>query len=977
MSDHAQEDTSVAIPPRRKLIAVPGRRSGKFRLVDFLIVVFCISGAVYSFNLFRLDLFSAITLQNEENIGTIILKNNIVQRRLAHRVLWERLAVDSPVFLGDLIRVAEFSSATIYIEGTHINLNENTLIRIQRAPAEEEAVFHIALDEGSLSLAADEQGETIMLNLMGQQIQASPGTVLNAEVREETMVLAVSEGAVLLVSEYVTREVVSGTVIAVDAEGTERTDPAAVILNPPPNARFLNNTLHPLPINFFWSRLHLDPDEPLRLEIAEDRNFTRIIHAVGNLDDRAQAFLDTGIWHWRLSFDDIVLSTGRVTVTGAKGPELLSPIMNSVYRFQTDLPAVRFQWSEIEGASSYLFQASLTPNFISPEISANARAAFFIKLNMEPGTWYWRVMPVFPPIYDGIAAFSPVASFHIEQVPEPVTDEAGVIVEEVQEELLIVLPQPIEIRLLAPADGVTLTAPPGQTQQQTIFTWGSDGEEVLSRFVLSRNSDPLAGPPAVEISNPQGRTLSLPQLESGRWYWTVEAQAANGMISAAPARHFDVVAVPIGVNLLIPAQGVTLTAPPGLAALQQQTIFSWGSNGEELQSRFVLSRSSNPLAGTPAVQISNPQGRVVSLPQLESGRWYWTVEAQGANGLVTAAPARHFDVSTVPIGINLVAPAQGAALSAPPGQALPQTIFTWGSNGQEVQSRFILSRNSNPLVGTPAVQISNPQGRIVSLPQLEGGRWYWTVEAQGANGIVTAAPVRHFDVSTVPIGINLVTPAQGVTLPGLTALRQQTIFSWGSNGEEVQSRFVLSRNSNPLVGPPAVQVANPQGRTVSLDRLEPGLWFWTVEAQAANGLVTTAETRQFYVAAIPLLAAPLNRLPTAGHRIGIQQLRTQTHIVFNWSPVPGANAYIFALYEQTPAGRREIIRTQPETQTSWTLDDLRVLDPGTFIWQVEAVNRGLNNVIEQRGIIAENHFVLDVPLPGPVQVQEPGILYGR
>jgi len=69
---------------------------GKFRFVDFFVVLFCLSGAVYSVNLFRLDLFQTINKQNESPIGIVYIKRNIVQRRLSDRVIWDRLLPESP-----------------------------------------------------------------------------------------------------------------------------------------------------------------------------------------------------------------------------------------------------------------------------------------------------------------------------------------------------------------------------------------------------------------------------------------------------------------------------------------------------------------------------------------------------------------------------------------------------------------------------------------------------------------------------------------------------------------------------------------------------------------------------------------------------------------------------------------------------------------------------------------------------------------
>ena len=654
--------------------------SARFRLKDILIVVFCLSGAVYSLNLFRLDLFNTVSLQNEQPVGTITIKQNIVQRRVANRVLWDRLAVESPVYLGDLIRVAELSSATLNIDNKQIDINENTLIRIQRSLGEE-GLFEIELTEGSLSLSTGTDGGSIMLNLMGRQVEAAPGTILNAAAGTEGMSLQVNEGTVLFIEEEGSREVPSGTMIALNTQGAQRAEPAAVILKPLPNARFLKSTAQPVSIDFSWRRLNLRPDDSLRLEISADRNFSRIIHVIGGLDIFAQAALESGLWHWRLCLADAVLSAGRLTVTEAAGPQLLSPVTDSLYRYNNEFPALRFQWSQIAEASSYIFEASLIPDFINPQITRQTGAVFIVDSSMGPGTWYWRVKPVFPPVYDGSAAYSQVSFFRIEQ--------SGI-----SETLVIELPEPI------------------------------------------------------------------------------------------------------------------------------------------------------------------PEPEPVPQPE-------------------------------------------------------------------------------------PVVEEPEPAEEVI------------------------------------PAEIRLLAPARGATLPGLSALREQTIFSWEYDGEINNARFILSRNSNPLSGRPYLERSNP-GRTIRVDRLEEGNWYWTVVAQTADGLsVSAAEPRQLRVLPIPLLPAPDNRLPAAGSRIGIEQLRTQRNIVFRWAAVPGANAYIFTLYEQTRSGRRQIISTAPENRTSWTLDNVSELDRGTFVWQVEALNRGRNNVIEQRGRIGENSFILDVPLPGPVRLEEPGILYGR
>jgi hypothetical protein len=154
------------------------------------------------------------------------------------------------------------------------------------------------------------------------------------------------------------------------------------------------------------------------------------------------------------------------------------------------------------------------------------------------------------------------------------------------------------------------------------------------------------------------------------------------------------------------------------------------------------------------------------------------------------------------------------------------------------------------------------------------------------------------------------------------------------------------------------------------DQLIPGEY--EIYVRNPGGL----ETRGGTVIVINLLPAPGNLRPALGYRIGIEELRTQTSIVFSWSAVQGANAYIFTLYAETESGRRQITQTAPENRTSWTMENISTLGRGTFVWQVEAVNRSSSGTIEQRGRIGEGTFIIDIPRPGIIQIEEPGILYG-
>ena len=647
-----------------------GKKSdSKFRFTDFLVVLFCLSGAVYSINLFRLDLFQTLVGQNKTPIGEVTIKRNIVQRRMSDRVLWDRLVKASPVYSEDIIRVADNSEANLHIGGHYITLNENTLIRLRYNT--ETGEFHIDLTSGNIGLVTAPEGSNVVVNVMGRQVEAKPGTALNATTGNNGVALRVSEGTAAIKEKGRSRELNTGSTVSMDDEGSIRSEPGALVIQPRPNALYRKTGNEPLNVDFSWSRVNLQPNETLRLEIAEDRGFSHSVRTLNGLNDSARAALNTGLWNWRLNYksgaNGVILASGRFTITDASGPELLSPANNQRFFYETELPKLYFQWSHVDDVSYYIMEVDVTPEFRNPIIKKQTAVTSFTDSSLEEGIWYWRVTPVLFQTSEGGGVSSRTADFHV------------------------------------------------------------------IKGTGSRTPPPEEEPPPPE---------------------------------PAPA-------------------------PP---------------------------------------------------------------------------------------------PAPKPARSSPPKR------------------------------------------------------------------------------------VTLKSPNQETTLPGLTALRQQTVFQWNSEEAVAKSRFVLSRNANPLKGKPEIEILDPN-RIVRVDRLKEGVWYWTVEAKTPKGADITAQSpRSLRVLPIPLLAAPADRLPAERYRVGIEELKKVT-LNFKWSAVSGANAYIFTLYQETDKGRRQITQTGPENRTLWTAD-IKTLGRGNFIWQVEAVNVGQNNVIEQRGVKEEKRFVIDIPRPGPVQIIE-------
>ena len=545
-----------------------GNPERNFRLWELFLILLCLSSAAISVNLFWTDINQTINSRNDSKpIGTISIKDNNVQRRLGDRVLWGRLAIESPVYLGDLVRVAELSGATLNIGNTFINLGENTLIRVQQDP-EREGIFRIELSQGSMDLSSG--GTGITLDIMGKQVHVAPGSVLNASAGETGMVIQVSEGTVSVIEEEgETRELTTGMMVAADTEGREVIIPAVVVIRPKQTARFINSEPGPFKIDFAWSRINLTENDALQMEIARDRNYANVVQNINDLGDRAEINLDTGTWYWRILFKDELLSSGRISIADGSGPELINPMTGEQINYVTDLPQLRFQWSEKPGASSYILEVADTPDFINPVISRQTGTASLIDSSLTKGIWYWRVKPVFPVAFEGSSVFSAAASFHIEQSsekvelvwpepavievepepeppappPRPIPAVVPVVVPpppivEIEEEIPETPPEtpveeppmPLEApRDLQPRRGFRIGIEELKVKRSIDFEWSSVPGADAYIFTLSRKTD--TEPELIirtdPIENTKWTLESINILETGTFIWQVEAIRLN------------------------------------------------------------------------------------------------------------------------------------------------------------------------------------------------------------------------------------------------------------------------------------------------------------------------------------------------------------------------------------------------------------------------------------------------------------------
>jgi hypothetical protein len=258
----------------------------------------------------------------------------------------------------------------------------------------------------------------------------------------------------------------------------------------------------------------------------------------------------------------------------------------------------------------------------------------------------------------------------------------------------------------------------------------------------------------------------------------------------------------------------------------------------------------------------------------------------------------------------------------------PELRFRWEAPGEVLS--YILEAADNPDMTGPALRTEVRYNSQICSGLAEG-RWYWRVTpvfSAAYRGTVPASPVTPF---TIVRGDPPPPVLETAAAPSVTAAEEPS--------------------------PAAEEPPPPPPGIAAVARRPPS------PPEAPQGP--------------PLFPAVPDRKPENGRVIDPETLLESRTIVFSWNPVAGAETYVFTLFQETPSGERRSVVSADGPGTSYTLEDLSLLDLGDFVWQVEAVSRGADGTIERRGNPGENRFTIDIPLPAVPQARDPGILYGR
>ena len=392
------------------------KRRIKFKAVDYVIILLCLAGAVFSGAAFWREYNKTLYKLNEESVGIIIFKKRVAQRKFIDRGVWDRLKQTSPVYNGDTIRTIEQSEAIVIFqdEVTYLSMDASTMIQVFY---NNQSGASIDFSGGGLEVASENRN--IVISSGGSTIMLDGRARLNK--REQEFILSVFDGK----ASFDGTEIEAGSILAIDPNGELSTKPvismtsfasSAYVLGSPPTAP--GASTEAAPVVFSWNSINFSPDTFVVVEVAKDRGFNRMVETRDVSGASSVAIpLENGSYWWRAYPVDLnsgsrapvgsLYPSGTLEVVPAASAVLLSPSQGEEFTF-SGKPLIPFSWTAVGSASSYLLEISASADMSTPAVSRLVGENSVTQDGLDYGRWYWRITPVFPPqMKDSVGSASP------------------------------------------------------------------------------------------------------------------------------------------------------------------------------------------------------------------------------------------------------------------------------------------------------------------------------------------------------------------------------------------------------------------------------------------------------------------------------------------------------------------------------------------------------------------------------------------
>lgn len=939
------------------------KTKSKFSSVIFILSCLLICGV--SLYLFYAD-FNRTYVKNETEIATIHFKKKVAQRKFSDSVVWERLQVDSPLYNEDIIRTDSGSSAVLtFSNGASIDLGEHSMIQIFQGKDNE---LSLQVSGGTIVVDTKDAKDNIKVS-MGNNvvINLEKGSVLSTDSAGDQKSFVVHEGSGSVVSSDGKENVVfAGETISVDKNGSQKKLPVTV-MNVTQNQQVLFFDGGEKKVELELKADSSVTDKKIIIESSYTSDFSEIAERIeADASERSVPLsAQPGNLYWRIYPEDEIenATEGKLFIEQTSPPVLVSPSPDSVFELENYTEKITFTWKADRNTDFCRVEIYDENDTAAPIFSGEVSGTTFSYSQFYEGSFLWSVTPHYAANKNDFGSPSPQQKFSVTK--KQINDS------------------PV---LLFPQDNSVITL--DTKESGVLFGWKSDIKDSEYSFEISKDEDFRS---VLYDSQENGTRkqfdLSIGTMPEGNYFWRVARKSGENDFYSDVRRFSVVQYVPVTTQLVYPPDNFTVESEK-----LKSTQFSWKIAGdvpaESAECILQFSTRSdfeNKGDKNQFFEFKTSAANIKGI-QLAAGTYYWQIKIvdKTTNAEQAKTDARK---------ISVVSPLEPPAFVFPKNNG--EYVVTRDSAlkceweaVKEADSYSVKVYNAATNEIIAKVDSTGDTALEMRIPQYDelkrsGGELLLKYSVTAFSSEKENSPMRSSRNATQNCTlifaekVALASPLHNAEIAGLTAVRTPTQFTWTEDKNVYKKELILTKKMTNGTSRVVNTVQNPKSG-VSVRRLSPGDYTWTLRAESKDGVSLSAEEPfSFTVLPVPLRESVRLVSPENSFVIGPKYLKSNRKIVFEWKKDAAATDYEFTLYQKNKNGTLRKIISEKTRGTRFVFSDLAKLDVGTFEWHVISYTHARDGFEEQKSSTAKANFSISFDLPSTVKTIEPEEMYGN
>ena len=638
---------------------------------------------------------------NTKQIGKIVARRNIAERKYSTQVIWNEVFKDSKLYNFDTVRTADQSETVILLnDGTEITLNENSMIFLSLSEKEVDIKFMQGTINAKQTGAPGDKMQKVNIESGDSIISLKGGAVNLAQNKNDQIQMTVTSGTATLKTGDEEKLIKENQNILAGKDSIRLYD-LTIKLNAPENNRYVESAAKTATVNFSWERLK--GNYSTYLEIANNPAVIDPLYKKNVNGAASDAALPEGVYYWRVhainnANKKVEMSEIRkLTIINNRPVFLISPANKSIIKYHDAKPMINFLWSKNESISRYNLVISDKADMSSPVVNTPVDGNKISLNSLGQGAYFWRVVNINDVEQIKNNVTSPVYTFNVSKTEtvEP--------------------PVPV-----SPADGKAVH-PKSIVQKGLTFVWTRDQAVTETRLSIAEDKE-FSKSLYTRISRENYFRLS-DALKDGTYYWSLRGVMRDGSTTDVSAIRSFMVSQGGAITLIEPKDHAIILSKK--AQTGAEINFSWSK--AEIEGKYLI-QVSRDRAFKKVAREASVEDLSAEIAVMPEGAHYWRVTLVDDKGTsLLTSPVHMFELLSILDLPGILGPAQGGMIDMLRKETLD---FSWkpvrGANQYRIGLYHVIAGIQHSVA---TLETRNTSYKFADLKKLDVGKFIWTLQA--------------------------------------------------------------------------------------------------------------------------------------------------------------------------------------------------------------------------------------------------------